>query len=233
MDLSSGSFWFALGSIILTNILLSGDNAVVIALASRALPKAQQKLAMIWGSVAAIVILVCFTYLAVTLLKLPFIKVLGAFLLVYVGVKLMSEGDEDPDTASQASLLDAIKTILIANLVMSLDNVIAVAAAAQKAPEGARLFLLCLGLGVSVPVIIFGSAMLIKLMERFPSIIVMGAGILGMLAGDMFVEEPFVHQLVLATFGEVEEFFQVAGVVIVVGLGLYLKNRSQKNIKHS
>ena len=145
----------------------------------------------------------------------------------------MSEGDEDPDTASQASLLDAIKTILIANLVMSLDNVIAVAAAAQKAPEGARLFLLCLGLGVSVPVIIFGSAMLIKLMERFPSIIVMGAGLLGMLAGDMFVEEPFVHQLVLATFGEVEEFFQVAGVVIVVGLGLYLKNRSQKNIKHS
>jgi predicted tellurium resistance membrane protein TerC len=116
---------------------------------------------------------------------------------------------------------------------MSLDNVIAVAAAAQKAPEGARLFLLCLGLGVSVPVIIFGSAMLIKLMERFPSIIVMGAGLLGMLAGDMFVEEPFVHQLVLATFGEVEEFFQVAGVVIVVGLGLYLKNRSQKNIKHS
>jgi len=173
--------------------------------------------------------LVCFTYLAVTLLKLPFIKMFGAMLLVYVGVKLMSEGDEDPSTDSQASLWAAIKTILIANLVMSLDNVIAVAAAAQKAPENARLFLLCLGLGVSVPVIIFGSAMLIKLMERFPAIIVMGAGLLGMLAGDMFVEEPFIHQFILSSFGEVEEFFQVAGVVIVVGLGLYLKKKNQKN----
>ena len=233
MDLTTGSFWFALGSIILTNILLSGDNSVVIALASRTLPKAQQKVAMIWGSVAAIVILVCFTYLAVTLLKIQFIKMFGAALLIYVGVKLMSEGDDEPDTDSQASLWAAIKTILIANLVMSLDNVIAVAAAAQKAPENARLFLLCLGLGVSVPVIIFGSAVLIKLMERFPAIIVMGAGLLGMLAGDMFIEEPFIHNFLQSNFGEVEEFFQVAGVVIVIGLGLFLKKKNQKKLEQA
>jgi YjbE family integral membrane protein len=233
MDLTTGSFWFALGSIILTNILLSGDNAVVIALASRTLPKAQQKVAMIWGSVAAIVILVCFTYLAVTLLKIQFIKMFGAALLIYVGVKLMSEGDDEPDTDSQASLWAAIKTILIANLVMSLDNVIAVAAAAQKAPENARLFLLCLGLGVSVPVIIFGSAVLIKLMERFPAIIVMGAGLLGMLAGDMFIEEPFIHNFLQSNFGEVGEFFQVAGVVIVIGLGLFLKKKNQKKLEQA
>ena len=233
MDLTTGSFWFALGSIILTNILLSGDNAVVIALASRTLPKAQQKVAMIWGSVAAIVILVCFTYLAVTLLKIQFIKMFGAALLIYVGVKLMSEGDDEPDTDSQASLWAAIKTILIANLVMSLDNVIAVAAAAQKAPENARLFLLCLGLGVSVPVIIFGSAVLIKLMELFPAIIVMGAGLLGMLAGDMFIEEPFIHNFLQSNFGEVEEFFQVAGVVIVIGLGLFLKKKNQKKLEQA
>jgi len=173
--LSSSAFWIALGSIILTNIVLSGDNAVVIALASRNLPPAQQKKAIFWGSAAAIIMRVVLTVAAVKLLTLPYLKIVGAILLVYIGVQLLTGDDGEEGHDAKDNIWQAIRTILIADLVMSLDNVVAVAAAAQKGPEGSQLMLLVLGLGLSIPLIVFGSTILLKVMERFPLIIVLGA----------------------------------------------------------
>ena len=139
--LTSTTFWFALGSIILTNIILSGDNAVVIALASRNLPPSQQKKAIFWGSAAAIILRVVLTITAVGLLTLPYLKMVGAVLLVYIGVQLLNEDEGEEGMEGKDNLWGAIRTILIADLVMSLDNVLAVAAAAQKGPEEIRNFL--------------------------------------------------------------------------------------------
>ena len=188
--LSSSTFWIALGSIILTNIVLSGDNAVVIALASRNLPPAQQKKAIFWGSAAAIIMRVVLTVAAVKLLSLPYLKIVGAILLVYIGVQLLTGEDDEDGHDAKDNIWAAIRTILIADLVMSLDNVVAVAAAAQKGPEGSQLMLLIIGLGLSIPLIVFGSTLLLKVMERFPIIIVLGAALLGYLAGEMLVSDP-------------------------------------------
>ena len=221
MDITTAAFWAALGSIILANILLSGDNAVVIAMAARTLPAHQQKKAIIWGSAAAIVLRVVLTVVAVELLKWPYLKIVGGLLLLYIGVTLLL-GDDDDDAATEAErnaghLLAAIRTILIADLVMSLDNVIAVAAAAK----GDNV-LLVLGLAISIPLIIFGSTLLLKVMERFPIIITAGAALLGYLAGEMLLTDPAVAR----HFGE-PSLPQVATaeaicavLVVVVGLGL-------------
>ena len=158
--LSSSAFWIALGSIILTNIVLSGDNAVVIALASRNLPPAQQKKAIFWGSAAAIIMRVVLTVAAVKLLSLPYLKIVGALLLVYIGVQLLTGDDDEDGHDAKDNIWAAIRTILIADLVMSLDNVVAVAAAAQKGPEGSQLMLLVLGLGLSIPLIVFGLSLI-------------------------------------------------------------------------
>ena len=180
MEFASAAFWAALGSIILANILLSGDNAVVIAMAARSLPAHQQKKAIFYGSAAAIVMRIVLTLIAVEMLKWPFLKIIGGVLLVYIGVTLLLEDDDGGDQGAQqnAGLMTAIRTILIADLVMSLDNVLAVAAAAKG-----NTLLLILGLGISIPLIIFGSTLLLKVMERFPIIITLGAALLGFLAG--------------------------------------------------
>ena len=221
MDITTPAFWAALGSIILANILLSGDNAVVIAMAARTLPAKQQKKAIVWGSAAAIVLRVVLTLVAVELLKWPYLKIVGGLLLFYIGLTLLL-GDDDDDSATEAErqaghLLVAIRTILIADLVMSLDNVIAVAAAAKG-----DTFLLVLGLAISIPLIIFGSTLLLKVMERFPIIITAGAALLGYLAGEMLLTDPAVAQHfgapslgVVATAGAI-----CAVLVVVVGLGL-------------
>ena len=221
MDITTPAFWAALGSIILANILLSGDNAVVIAMAARTLPAQQQKKAIVWGSAAAIVLRVVLTLVAVELLKWPYLKIVGGLLLFYIGLTLLL-GDDDDDSATEAErqaghLLVAIRTILIADLVMSLDNVIAVAAAAKG-----DTFLLVLGLAISIPLIIFGSTLLLKVMERFPIIITAGAALLGYLAGEMLLTDPAVAQHfgapslgVVATAGAI-----CAALVVVVGLGL-------------
>ena len=167
---SDAAFWAALLSIIVANILLSGDNALVIALASRNLPPAQQKKAIFWGSAAAIILRVVLTITAVALLTLPYLKLIGGLLLLYIGIQLLSDSGGEEHMEAKTSIWAAIRTILIADLVMSLDNVLAVAAAAQKGPEETRLLLLIIGLAMSIPLIIFGSAMLLKVMERFPSL---------------------------------------------------------------
>ncbi len=230
MDLlSNASFWFALGSIILTNIILSGDNAVVIALASRNLPPTQQKKAIFWGSAAAIILRVVLTVTAVSLLTLPYLKMVGAVLLVYIGVQLLNEGDGEEEMDGKDNLWAAIRTILIADLVMSLDNVIAVAAAAQKGPEETRLLLLIVGLGLSIPLIVFGSTLLLKVMERFPIIITIGAALLGYLAGEMLVADPVAHDFLVNTIPEAHLVLAIGGAMLVVVWGYFLKGKHKSS----
>src|SRR6266705_2790849 len=178
------AFWIGLLKIIGVNIILSGDNAVVIALAARSLPPKQQNLAIFWGAGAAIILRIILTLFAVALLSLPWLKLVGGVLLFWIGVKLLIPEDDDPDIKAHEHLMSAIKTILVADLVMSLDNVIAVAAAA-----GGSIVLLILGLAISIPLVIFGATLLVKLMDRFPVIITIGAGLIGWVAGEMLVAD--------------------------------------------
>ena len=224
LDLMSPLFWSAFGSIMIANIVLSGDNAVVIAMAARTLEPHQRSKAIFWGSAAAIVMRIVLTIVAIQLLTLPYLKMIGAVLLVYIGVDLL-KGEEDEDGAGHEinGMMAAIRTILIADLVMSLDNVLAVAAAAKG-----NLPLLELGLLVSIPLIIFGATLLTKVMERFPIIITIGAALLGFLAGEMLLTDPAVT----ARFGAVGEqtvtFGGILGAILVVALGTYLTKRQQK-----
>ena len=189
VDLASPDFWLALGKIIWVNILLSGDNAVVIALAARSLPPQQQKKAIMIGSGAAIALRIVLTLVAAQLLLLPYLKLIGALLLLYIGVTLLLPEDESDDGGSgvTSSMATAVRTILIADLVMSLDNVIAVAAAANG-----NVPLLIIGLATSIPLVIFGSTLLLKVIERFPAIVWAGAALLGFIAGEISVTDPAV-----------------------------------------
>jgi len=222
MEFTSAAFWAALGSIIWVNIILSGDNAVVIALAARSLPPKQQKMAIFWGSAAAILMRVVLTIIAVEMLKWPYLKIVGAILLVYIGVSLMLEDDGAHGGVGEdkGNIWTAIRTILIADLVMSLDNVLAVAAAAKG-----EVVLLAIGLAMSIPLIIFGSQLLLKVMERFPIIITAGAALLGFLAGEMLLTDPaFVQRM-----GELPHWqVNVGGVIgaaLVVAIGQWMRKR--------
>jgi len=227
--LSTPSVWTALGLIMFTNILLSGDNAVVIAMASRNLAPQHQKRAIFWGSAAAIIMRILLTIVAVQLLSLPFLKIIGGILLIYIGVQLMAERDDDDSIESSSNIFQAIKTILIADLVMSLDNVVAVAAAAEKAPEEFRMPLILLGLAMSIPLIIFASTLLLKVMERYPIIITIGAALLGYLAGEMFVTDPAVTDKLHSLMDHPNIPFQILGILLVVGIGGLLKKKHAKS----
>ena len=224
--LLTANFWAALGSIILANVLLSGDNAVVIAMAARGLPPGQQKKAILFGSGAAIVMRIVLTLVAVRMLGLPWLKLVGGVALLWVGAKLMS--DEESEHARPTETLGigaAIRTILLADLVMSLDNVLAVAAAAQG-----NTLLLVIGLAVSIPLIVFGSTLILKMMERFPLIITAGAALLGWLAGEMMLTDPAIHRW----FAEVpESAVRIGGVVgaaVVVIVGKLLQRRAKSRV---
>ena len=189
--MSTPVFWLALGQIIWINIILSGDNAVVIALAARSLPPLQQKKAIIWGSAGAVILRILLTFIAAYLLQWQFVQLVGGLLLLYIGVQLlMEEGDgEDTGDVKEVTFFAAFRTILIADLVMSLDNVIAVALAAKI--DGVINYpLLVIGLVISIPMVIFGSKVMIHLMERFPVIIVLGAALIGWVAGDAISHDP-------------------------------------------
>jgi len=183
--------WFLLGllKITLINIVLSGDNAVVIALACRNLPGEQQKKAIFFGSFGAIALRIVLTFAAVWLLHIPFVQLAGGLLLIWIALKLMKGEDEKGELASSSELGVAIKTILIADLVMSLDNVLAVAGASDG-----NYALIGLALAISVPLIIWGSALLMRLMKKFPIIIVLGVALLGYTAGEMIMgDERVAH----------------------------------------
>ena len=190
--LTSPEFWLAVGQIIMIDILLGGDNAVVIALACRKLPDAQRTKGIIWGTAGAIVLRVVLIFFALTLLQVPFLKIVGAALLLWIGIKLLVPEDEDEHGSIQASdkLWAAVKTVIVADFVMSLDNVIAIAGAAQSSGGDHQMPLVIFGLLVSIPIIVWGSQLVIKLMDRFPLVITVGAMLLGWIAGTMMVGDP-------------------------------------------
>ena len=209
------AFWVSLAKIIGVNIVLSGDNAVVIALAARSLPAKQQRQAIIWGAGAAVVLRILLTFVAAEALRWPWLKLVGAALLLWIGVKMLIPEEGGEDVSASDNLIAAIKTILIADLVMSLDNVIAVAAAA-----GGSNTLLILGLAISIPLVVFGATMLIKVMERWPIIITIGAALIGFVAGEMAITDPAIDGWVKATFAHVNDKPVIAGVSLEVVCGL-------------
>ena len=241
-ELMSQAFWIGLAKIIGVNIVLSGDNAVVIALAARSLPPRQQTQAIFWGAGAAVVLRIILTVFAVALLTLPWLKIIGSLLLFWIGIKLLVPEDGGDEINASDNLITAIKTILIADLVMSLDNVIAVAAAA-----GGSLTLLILGLAISIPLVVFGATLLVKLMERYPVIITLGAALIGMVAGEMLVTDPVLTDWMkdhIAGFQlddakpklhgvELEIAAGAIGAAIVVVWGLWLAKRQEAATKHA
>lgn len=216
-------FWIPLAQIIGVNIVLSGDNAVVIALAARALPPAQQKKAIIWGSGAAIVMRIVLTLTAVALLTMPYLKLVGAALLLWIGIQLINSDEDGENIESSSNLVTAIKTILIADLVMSLDNVIAVAAAAKGS-----FVLLIIGLAISIPLVIFGATMLLRLMERFPIIITIGAALLGYVSGEMAVTDPAAQPWIDAHFAVLHHILPAAFAILVIVVGKLLYKRKME-----
>jgi YjbE family integral membrane protein len=185
MDPAATAFWPPLLEIIWINILLSGDNAVVIALACRSLPEGQRKLGVIFGSGAAVALRVVFTVLVVELLDLPFVRIAGGVLLLWIGVRLASAEEPQREIAQANTLWSAIRIVAVADAVMSLDNMMAVAAAAK----GSKLLIL-LGLALSIPVLVFGSTLVLALFNRFPVLIWAGAVLLGWIAGDLIGTDP-------------------------------------------
>lgn len=193
-QMQTAAFWLALGNIILVNVVLSGDNAIVIALAARKLPPIQQRRAIVLGSSAAIVLRIVLTIFALRLLTLPYLKIGGALLLLYIGMTLIGEDNAAPEVGRHTGLASAIRTILLADLVMSLDNVLGVAAAANG-----NLLLLVVGLAISIPLIVFGSGLLLKLVERLPIIVALGAALLGYLAGEMLFGDVALQEWIAVT----------------------------------
>ncbi|MFM8576553.1 MAG: TerC family protein [Limnohabitans sp.] len=216
-------FWVAVGQIILIDILLGGDNAVVIALACRQLPPAMRTKGILWGTAGAIVLRVVLIAFALTLLSIPYLKLVGGALLVWIGVKLLVPEDEDEHGNIQASdkLWGAVKTVIVADLVMSIDNVIAIAGAAQGAGEAHQMPLVIFGLLVSIPIIVWGSQLVLKLMDRFPLIITLGGMLLGWIAGTMVHTDPglvsFIPQDKAWNYG-----LGIAGALLVLVIGKVL-----------
>lgn len=238
-ELASQAFWIGLAKIIGVNIVLSGDNAVVIALAARSLPPRQQRLAILWGAGAAVVLRIILTIFAVALLALPWLKLVGGVLLFWIGIKLLVPEDDGENVDASSNLAAAIRTILIADLVMSLDNVIAVAAAA-----GGSMTLLVIGLAISIPLVVFGATLLVNLMERFPVIITIGAALIGLVAGEMLVTDPIALGWLNGLGGIVVDGGKpkldgwnlelgagLVGAVLVVVWGTWLARRKQAGEK--
>lgn len=222
-------FWIAVGQIILIDILLGGDNAVVIALACRGLPPKQRKLGIIYGTAGAIVLRVILIAFALALLAVPYLKVVGALLLVWIGVKLLVPQEEDGHTNISASdkLWGAVKTVIIADLVMSVDNVLAIAGAAESAGQH-QLPLVIFGLLVSIPIIVAGSQLVLKLMDRFPFIITLGGMLLGWIAGQMAYTDPALKPYLPDS--KTWEYIAAASgavLVFVVGKVLELRNKAR------
>ncbi|HET7546384.1 MAG TPA: TerC family protein [Usitatibacter sp.] len=210
----------ALLQIMLINVVLSGDNAVVIALACRRLTPRHQKIAFIWGSVGVVVLMVALTGIVSYLLSLPYIEMAGSAMLVWIGVKLLMGEDEagDGKVEQKSTLGAAIRTIIIADMIMSLDNVLAMAGAAHG-----HLWMLIVGLFITVPVILFGSALLMKLMERFPVLVMVGAALIGWVAGEMVVSDPAIKQWVDVNAAILHSISPIFGAAFVIATGKILE----------
>jgi YjbE family integral membrane protein len=234
--LNDPQFWFALLQIAWINILLSGDNAVVIALACRSLPKRQQKLGVVLGTGPAVVLRIVFALFIVRLMEVPFLKIAGGLLLLWIAVQMLQPEDDEGghlgDAAgagtaktvrSSNNLLVAIRTIVIADAVMSLDNVIAIAGAARG-----DVMLLTIGLVISMPLIIFGSTLLLRILTRFPILVTAGGALLGYIGGETLVTDPVLRELIEHDAPQAEWLGPIVGAIVAVVLGLGLARRSAR-----
>jgi len=222
-SLTSPEVWWSLLQISVINVVLSGDNAVVIALACRSLNAKQAKLAFTVGAVGIIVLMTALTAAAAYLLTLPYLELIGSVLLLWIGVKLLVAEDEADEVEGTSNFWEAVKIIIIADIVMSLDNVLGMAGAAKG-----HLRMLFIGMVITIPLILFGSAMIMKLMDRFPVFILIGAGLLGWVAGDMAVSDPAIKDYVEANASYLETVAPIVGAAFVVIVGKLIE-RSHKN----
>ena len=210
--------WSVVLQIILIDILLGGDNAVIIALACRNLHPNQRRAGILWGTAGAIALRIILTIFAVTLLQIPYLKVVGALLLLWIGYKLLADagGHDENDLEAPDKLFAAVKTIIVADLVMSLDNVLAIAGAAGQVDDQAHQFgYIVFGLIVSVPIIIAGSRLVLFLIDRFPIIVTAGAGLLGWIAGGMLMTDPGM----IKHFGEgIQDYGLISGIIGALGV---------------
>lgn len=221
-DPTSLVFWIAVLQIIAIDILLGGDNAVVIALACRKLPDDQRKKGIFWGVAGAIILRVVLIFFALQLLDIPWLKIVGALLLVWIGIKLLQPEEEGHgDVAAATTLMAAIKTIIVADAVMSLDNVIAVAAAAHGS-----MLLVVFGILVSIPIVVWGSQLVLKLMDHYPIVITGGGALLGWIAGGMILGDPALPKDAFATIPYAKHLMAVMGAIFVVVVGKWLAART-------
>ena len=227
LDIYDPQFWVAVGQIIIIDLLLSGDNAMVIAMACRQLPEKQRKLGVLWGVGGAVGLRVILTIFAVSLLSLPYLKLFGGLLLIWIGIKLVSEikNEKSHNVDASTSFAVAIKTIILADLVMSLDNVVAVAAAARDS-----VFLLLFGLALSIPLMIWSSQIFLRLIDRFPFIVLLGGGLLGWIAVSMAITDPVLSQFWISSTDSRTfylEWTPLLGFMVIIVWGL-LSRRMQK-----
>ncbi|WP_138493080.1 TerC family protein [Paenibacillus pinistramenti] len=220
MDLLSVEFWTALFSIVLIDLVLAGDNAIVIGLAARNVPKADQKKVIVWGTVGAIVVRALMTVLVVQLLHIPGLRLAGGLALIWIAYKLLVE-EKKHDIHAGTQLWAAIRTIIIADTMMGLDNVLAVAGAAHG-----DMTMVIIGLAISVPIMVWGSTVILRLTERFPVVITIGSAVLAWTAAKMLVEEPLIHDWFTA--GIVKYGFEAAVVIAVTGIGLLVKSKRRQ-----
>lgn len=223
-EITSSLFWIAVLQIIAIDIMLGGDNAVVIALACRKLPEHQRNKGIFWGVIGAIGLRVVMIFFALQLLALPYLKIVGALLLVWIGTKLMlpEDGDGHDGIDGGTTLAAAIKTIVVADAVMSLDNVIAVAGASHGS-----LTLVTFGILVSIPIVVWGSKLVLALMDRFPVVITVGAGLLGWIAGGMLITDPALPASVAEAVPHGHYVFGAVGAALVVVVGTVLARNRQ------
>jgi YjbE family integral membrane protein len=228
-QLLTPAFLLAVGQVIMIDILLGGDNAVVIALACRKLPGSLRTKGIVWGTLGAIVLRVVLIFFALTLLQIPFLKLVGAALLVWIGVKLLVPEDDDAHLNMDGGerLWSAVKTVIVADLVMSIDNVIAIAGAAENVGGEHKMTLVVFGLLVSIPIIVAGSQMVMKLMDRFPAVVTLGGMLLGWIAGSMAVSDPAIA-LHVPDYDVLRYGCGAAGALLVFVVGKVLARRAKR-----
>lgn len=226
-NIMSVSFLFALLNIIFINIILSGDNAVVIAMAVRSLPDKQRQQGIIFGTAGAVILRIGLTFVAAKLLEVPFVKLAGGLLILWIAFKLLM-GDNDEGKEKQVNgLMQAVGTILMADLVMSLDNVLGVAGASNG-----NMLLLFIGLATSIPIVVFASKLITKLMDRFPVIVVLGAAVLGRVAGEMIASDPYITRVFHNPGHIVAYSVQAAlAVGVVVAAKMWVKYRAPRAVE--
>lgn len=220
MDFLSVDFWTALFSIILIDLVLAGDNAIVIGLAARNVQKADQKKVILWGTLGAIIVRVIMTVLVLQLLNIPGLRLVGGLALLWIAYKLLVE-EKSHEINAGNQMWAAIRTIIIADTMMGLDNVLAVAGAAHG-----DYTLVIVGLAVSVPIMVWGSTIILRLTERYPVVITIGAAVLAWTAAKMLVEEPLIHDWFAMTW--VKYGFEIIAIILVVGIGLMMKKKKER-----